>query len=350
MEPMKKFAAAALAGFALASTPSQAADLFGTAAPPMSESADNPMVEIGTNWYIRGDVGLSDENSPTIVPSRGLIPKPYTDPTTGVLIDDQPVGNASTNTPVTRGNNQSSQNVAFDAGFGYRVNNYVRLEATYNYFSGPGLGYSQKTLCPNTTTAVSNTTYTTPAGGGTPTQTSVPAGYLWEPAPCTGVLNATQYNNLALGSAYFDLGTYWGFTPYVGAGVGLNANTISGTTTFTNNNDGSAFLGNTSPTGSAPLQWVTQMGTDSQGNPHYATIGSIPPGRQPNVVFGPQNWNRSFSSTKISFAGALMAGFGFKLTPSATLDIGYRYLNLDLSGTTHNTAQQLTVGVRYMLN
>jgi opacity protein-like surface antigen len=45
-----------------------------------------------------------------------------------------------------------------------------------------------------------------------------------------------------------------------------------------------------------------------------------------------------------------MAGFGYQLTPSATLDIGYRFVDLDLSGATHNTAQQLTVGVRYMLN
>jgi opacity protein-like surface antigen len=341
MEPMKKFAAAALAGLALASTPAYAADLFGTAAPPMSAPVDNPAVEIGSNWYIRGDVGLSDENSPTIVPSAGLIPTVFGDiPGTGVAFDNQPIGNASTNAPVTRGNNKSNQNVAFDAGFGFRVNNYLRLEATYNYFGGPGLGYQQKTLCPDTTSPVSNTSYAT-----SPSGTPVPAGYIWAPVQCTGVLNATQYNNLVMGNAYFDLGTYWGFTPYVGGGVGLNANTISGTTAFTNNNDGSAFLGNTSATGTAPLQWVTMTGTDSHGNPIYTPLN-----HQPNVVFGQQNWNRHFSSTKFSFAGALMAGFGFQLTPSATLDIGYRYLNLDLSGTTHNTAQQLTVGVRYMLN
>ena len=68
------------------------------------------------------------------------------------------------------------------------------------------------------------------------------------------------------------------------------------------------------------------------------------------VAFGLLNWNRNFTSTKFSFAGALMAGFGYQLTPSATLDIGYRFVDLDLSGATHNTAQQLTVGVRYMLN
>jgi opacity protein-like surface antigen len=347
MEPMKKFAAAALAGLALASTPSQAADLFGTAAPPMS-APDNPAVEVGSNWYIRGDVGLTDENSPTIVPSAGLIPSLYSDtPGTGAVFDNQPIGNASTNAPVTRGNNGSSQNVVFGGGFGYRVNNYVRLEADYSFFNGPGLGYQQKTLCPNTTSAVSNTVNVTTTSNGvsTTTPTSVPVGYIWDPVPCTGVLNATQYNNLVMGSAYFDLGTFWGFTPYVGAGAGLNANTISGTTTFTNNNDGSAFLGNTSATGTAPLRWVTLTGTDGNGNPVYTPLN-----HQPNVAFGTQNWNRHFLSTKISVAGALMAGFGFQLTPSATLDIGYRYLNLDLSGTTHNTAQQLTVGVRYMLN
>jgi opacity protein-like surface antigen len=148
-----------------------------------------------------------------------------------------------------------------------------------------------------------------------------------------------------MGSAYVDLGTYWGFTPYVGAGAGLNANTISGSTTFHNNNDGTSFQGNTTASGTAPLQWVALTGTDSNGNAVYTPLA-----HQPNVVFGTQNWNRNFSSTKFSFAGSLMAGFGFQLTPSATLDIGYRYINLDLSGVTHNTAQQVTVGVRYMLN
>ena len=84
----------------------------------------------------------------------------------------------------------------------------------------------------------------------------------------------------------------------------------------------------------------------------YPNLWTVPTPltRQPNVAFGLLNWNRNFTSTKFSFAGALMAGFGYQLTPSATLDIGYRFVDLDLSGATHNTAQQLTVGVRYMLN
>jgi opacity protein-like surface antigen len=59
-------------------------------------------------------------------------------------------------------------------------------------------------------------------------------------------------------------------------------------------------------------------------------------------------------------AWALAAGLGFKLTPSATLDIGYRYLN---SGTVNtlinpqtnatirqsNASHQIRVGVLYYL-
>jgi hypothetical protein len=78
MESMKKIAAVALASLAIASTPTQAADLFGTAPPPLGEPASNPEVEIGSNWYIRGDLGYGEVNSPTIVPSAGLIPRSYT--------------------------------------------------------------------------------------------------------------------------------------------------------------------------------------------------------------------------------------------------------------------------------
>ena len=348
---MKKIAAVALASLAIASTPTQAADLFGTAPPPLGEPASNPEVEIGSNWYIRGDLGYGEVNSPTIVPSAGLIPPVLYDiPGTWAGFDDSPVGNSSTNAPVFRGNNKTKDDGVFDVGLGFRVNNILRLEATYSFWKGPGLGYQQKSLCPNTAAPVSNTVNAAVGGnaaGENTAPTPVPVGYLWAPVSCTGVLNAKQYNNVGLASAYFDLGNFWGVTPYVGGGLGLNANTISGSTTFTNDNDGSGFRGNTSVSAGNPLQWVTLTSSNGgvNGTPVYTPLT-----RQPNVAFGLLNWNRNFTSTKFSFAGALMAGFGYQLTPSATLDIGYRFVDLDLSGATHNTAQQLTVGVRYMLN
>jgi opacity protein-like surface antigen len=339
-ESMKAIAAA-LAGIAMASTPSLAADLFGTAAPLYSAPAENgAMTEVGSNWYLRGDIGYGSEDQPTVVPAAGLIPQVrYDIGGTGAAFVNAPIGDASHNIAVTRGNNQTSDGATFDIAVGYRVNNYLRLEAMYNFSRGPGLGYSQKTLCPDTTAAVSNTVIV----AGSPVQQ--PVGYLWEPVPCTGYLNATQYNNLGLASAYVDLGTFWGVTPYIGAGAGVNVNTISGSTKFNLSNDGSHFVGDTTASGGAPLQWVVLNGTGPNNSPNYTPLST-----QPNVVFGQQNWDRSFRSTKYTLAAALMAGVGIQMSPSATLDIGYRYLSQDLFGSGRNAAQQVQVGVRYMAN
>jgi opacity protein-like surface antigen len=174
--------------------------------------------------------------------------------------------------------------------------------------------------------------------------TAVPVGYLWAPVACTGYLRATQTNNTALASASLDLGTFWGVTPYIGAGAGLNANTISGSTHFLINSDGTPFRGNTSSSG-APNVWVVQTGIDGGGYAIYTPLGT-----QPNVDFGNQNWDRHFSSTHYSMAAALMAGFGYQLSPSATLDVGYKYLSLDLLGSTKSTLQDFRIGIRYMAN
>ena len=95
----------------------------------------------------------------------------------------------------------------------------------------------------------------------------------------------------------------------------------------------------------------------------FRRSGSIPTGApvspQPNIAFNNQNWNRTIQSTKYSFALALMAGIGVQLSPSATLDIGYRYLNtgastLYVSGPSgaslknSNVSQELRIGIRYM--
>ena len=46
--------------------------------------------------------------------------------------------------------------------------------------------------------------------------------------PATASSKSRNSNNMGLTNGYVDLGTYWGVTPYVGAGVGVNANTMSG--------------------------------------------------------------------------------------------------------------------------
>ena len=69
------------------------------------------------------------------------------------------------------------------------------------------------------------------------------------------------------------------------------------------------------PTGIAPVPavWVNPLGQ--------------PIAPQPAIAFTQQNWSRLYRATTYNLAWALSAGFGFQLNPSATLDIGYRYLN-----------------------
>ena len=72
---MKTSIAAALAGLAMASTPTLGADLFGTAPPPLTFPANqSPFTEVGSNWYLRGDVGYERRQAPTRLDGGGLHP------------------------------------------------------------------------------------------------------------------------------------------------------------------------------------------------------------------------------------------------------------------------------------
>lgn len=127
----------------------------------------------------------------------------------------------------------------------------------------------------------------------------------------------------ALTNGYVDLGTWSGFSPYVGAGVGVawgQAKYYTKDTIFS----------------------CTQHGT---------------------VTCFEQN-------TPINLAWALMAGFSYQIFPHAFLDVGYRYLNLGNysfydnsvlsgfqaiapSGTTASKAahvQEIRFGIRYMID
>lgn len=113
-----------------------------------------------------------------------------------------------------------------------------------------------------------------------------------------------------LANAYFDMGTWYGFTPYIGAGVGTS---YLRTGDYTN-----ASLGNAIP---IPTR---------------------------------ANWSLSW---------AAMAGVSYQILPNIALDFGYRYLKIGdaksgfeppafTNATTvkNISAQELRVGVRFMLD
>jgi opacity protein-like surface antigen len=268
---------------------------------------------------VRGDLGVSFDHAPSVsfssiaLPPLGVVGAPFT------------IGN---------GTGWSTTNFTGGAGFGYRWNDWLRFDATWDYRTGPGGTRQATVVCPYGLTGVSS-----PAG--------VPLGFLYDTTnTCNASASLHQYDNAFLGNAYVDLGTYYGFTPYVGGGLGLNMNVLSGSANFNETANGQTYAANLTAVGAFPPVWVNPLGQ------------TLAP--QPNIAFAPQIWNRSIHSTTYSMAWALAAGFGFKLTPSATLDIGYRYLNSGTVNTLvnpqtgltihqYNASHQFRVGVLYYL-
>ena len=319
---MKVFLSLACAGLTVAAAPASAADLFGTAPPLTYPATQGPTAfEVGSNWYVRGDLGISFDNAPTLSLSSISIPPP---------------GYFGAPLPAYAGTDMHSTDFTGGVGFGYRVNNYLRFDATWDYRNGPRGSRETTVVCPY---ALSGLT----TQGANPIQ----LGYLYNTSNiCDGVADIKQYNNTFLANGYVDLGTYAGFTPYVGGGLGFNVNTMSGSLNYYETANGQLYAADLSPTGTFPQIWVNQYG------------GTISP--QPKIAFAPQNWNRSINSTSDTFAFALSAGIGFQLNPSATLDIGYRYLNsgsidklvnpeTGMTVRQNNSSQQFLVGIRYVL-
>jgi len=339
---MKFLAAAGLVGACLATSPLLAADLFESAPPPMDSPAQAS--ELGTNWYIRGDIGYGRTSEATVVPNAGLFPS----------IGNQPIGDAFNPVPATRGNFQSTTNAMFSAGVGYRINDWLRVEGSWTFSNGPGYGTQQTVYCPEVANAVSNQQYTNPVtnpvtGQTTYTQTAVPVGYQYDFTSCNGNLHVTQYNNTGLAMAYADIG-HWGMiNPYIGVGVGMNVNTISGKLNFNQTDTGANYTG-PQVVGAAPGQWVVGAGTDAFGFPAYRPLPRPAPTSGAPQPVGPANWSRTISQTKYSIAASAAAGVGFQISQSATLDIGYHVTTLDLFAGFKNLQQSVMAGVRYNLN
>jgi opacity protein-like surface antigen len=319
---MKVLMSLACAGLAVAAAPASAADLLGTSPPLTAPESQGPTTfEIGTNWYVRGDLGVSFDNAPTVSLSNISLPPP---------------GFFGAPLPIYAGQNIHATDFTGGVGAGYRFNNYLRFDATWDYRTGPGGTSNTTVVCPYALTGLTSQAPPNPL-----------VGYLYNTSnTCVGSANISQHNNTFLGNAYVDLGTYYGFTPYLGGGLGFNINTMSGSLNFNETANGQPYAANLTPTGAFPQLWVDQFG--NLINP------------QPNIAFAPQNWNRSISSTTYTLTWALSAGFGFQLNPSTTLDVGYRFLNSGAinnlinpqTGMTvkqNNWSQQIRVGIRYTL-
>ncbi|MFI5013987.1 MAG: outer membrane protein [Hyphomicrobiales bacterium] len=230
---------------ALSGVAAQAADLAPLPAPPLP-----PPVEFAGNWYIRGDVGVASYST-----------SQWTQPVTGLNPGDQLLSSGFIS--------KSIQEPAFvDAGVGYQFNQWFRGDVTAEYRTAVGLrGIFQETTF----------------------NANVPFAFLGQ-----NVYPGTLQSTLVMANAYADLGTWYGLTPYLGAGVGLVRHDMRGFSDSGVAWTGTAFNANGTPNG--PLT---------------------------PVAFSPMA-----DKTKTNLAWSLMAGLSYSITPNLKLDLGYRYMRL----------------------
>lgn len=255
-----------------------AASLLGTAAlaadlpiapPPMMYAP--PAHDFG-GWYLRGDIGFSNQ-----------------------IVKDVRYGRESAYTPLTSLNQQSSFDSAgiFGLGFGYQFNNWFRADVTGQYRGNSNLKATDR--------------FTGVAFG----------------LPFSGIdnYNATKSEWVVMGNIYADLGTWYGVTPFIGAGVGA----------------ANVRFANFTDTGINNLPFST------------ASFASAP------------------TASKWNFAWAIHTGLAYRVTPGMTVELAYSYMNLGdgrtgvlstFDGTTTNnvfnfreiTSHDLKLGVRWSLD
>lgn len=264
------FAVSALATMGVAAT-AQAADFapMGAAPPPLTQQRP---VELGTGWYLRGDIGFVSEKPLQL--------------------------NNEANLSAKRRNLLGG-----NFGFGYKFNNWLRADMTYDWRQT--LGDTQSAFAPCVTGS---------------------AGGVFATANCT-VSNASKLKqHLYLANGYVDLGTWSGVTPYVGAGLGIANLGVSGSNNYLN-------------AGVAPAGSITDSVT--------GTVYTF-------------DYKHATAKHYYNFAYALMAGVSYDINNNAKVDLGYRYANAGRYLTygpvsavaTRKTldSHEVRVGVRYMID
>ncbi|HLW91910.1 MAG TPA: outer membrane beta-barrel protein [Roseiarcus sp.] len=229
---MGDWKAPVLAGVLLgAASLAQAADL----APPAAAPVPAPTEFSG--WYLRGDLGISTQLSDI-----------------SITVSPNPLAGLPADAFHSFYNPTISAGGVADIGLGYQVNNWLRFDATAEYRGGSQFQALEQI--------------------GIPSQSSQFAN--WYRA------NISSY--LAMANGYVDLGTWYGVTPFVGAGLGLAQNHFYGIA-----NNGFAYVG-------------------------PGSTGSPAGGYMSNGVANNLAW-------------ALMGGLDYNVSPNLKLELGYRYLD-----------------------
>ena len=272
------FTLAALFGPALAPPLAHAADLdygFGDsplAPPPLAETK----VEFGTGWYVRGDIAATD--LPTVTP----------------------VNNGAGNYPGLTLGSGSRLGYTASLGGGYSFLNGFRADLTADFNEPIKTSINGGNIyCPTGIYYVGTVRETVDGG-----------------CYATDAAKISSYDVLV--NAYYDFGTWYRVTPYVGAGVGLGFGRYSATANYTQGANG--------------LPYNVTFTDSMTGQTFY------------------NNYDKSSAGTFYNFAFAAMAGVAIDVYDHTKLDIGYRYLHLGPVYGANLTNQEVRAGLRYMID
>jgi len=298
---------------AIATVGAHAADMDFPNAPPLPSLTPEVPMELGTGWYLRGDIGYAREQAPKL----------FLDANAGTPGSTIPIGAQLLNSNATK-NGWSA-----GLGFGYKFNSWLRTDITYERRNTMKADASSLPFdCQRET-----------AGMDDPDGNKVGIGVIYN--KCTAGQNASLSRSVALANIYFDLGNWSGVTPYVGAGVGFVYGATNATYNWYNQADGSSYNPTLVRPDGYPLIYY-----------HFDNLGN-PIAGQP-VNYGSQSRLQAVNSGNFSFAWALMAGFSYDISSHMKLDINYRYLNMGAWTTPTVSsiakASDVRIGVRYMID
>ena len=278
--------------------------------------AEQP-VELGTGWYLRGDTTWNQTKLPQINGDGSLTPS-----------------------------TSKSSNYAFGLGAGYKFNNWLRADLTFDVSNILEKTNSKLKLADGVTNIICPSGLTTL----TDPSTNLNIGYLW--SDTAGTCSERQSSQLRTMSimlnGYLDIGTWNKVTPYVGAGIGVTRIASSTTDNFYRTSDGALYA----PTATSNPSWAITAGTPALWHNGRAPVAAgylsptIPNTTTPVSIISPPNWNQARKGVQYNFAWAVMAGVAFEIAPHAKLDIGYRYMNYS-DKNFKRESQDVRVGFRY---
>jgi len=206
-------------------------------------------VAIGSGWYLRGDVGVGiyDNYEPQVILPQG----------TSVDKSFKFVGKEIEDT------------VFIGGGVGYQFNSFLRFDGTLEYRTATKFENIDKSKYGNTFVYQDGT-----VGNETIFQSNKTVGSL--------------SSIVALANVYFDLGTWHGLSPFVGAGVGFAHNRVGKLNDF----------------GSVEIQSDVEQ----------------------TKFFSPMAYSNAREKTDLAWA--VHAGLGYEITQNLKLELAYRYLNM----------------------